>query len=133
MRRTLGALLASGLVGVLAWVLWPKKEQPIEMVPAQILGLVTADRLPESLGFLPKTRLGEWLEIDPANVEPRRYLEAVKNARAQTAPESGEVARRDLAPNGPVPTEASTRKRRFDEAESAGDRPRKPLSVPTEP
>jgi hypothetical protein len=69
MRRTLVALLMGFLLGVLVWMLLPAKVQPIEMIPSRILGLVIADRLPYSLDFLPKTRLGEWLELDQESLQ----------------------------------------------------------------
>jgi tetratricopeptide (TPR) repeat protein len=79
-----------------------------------------------------ETVLREWLEIDPANVEPQRYLAAVETARAKPTPESPEVAQPDSDPRSSEPTDPSSRKMRIDGAESATGRQRKPLSVPIE-
>lgn len=64
MRRMMVSLLMIVILGALVWVLAPGETQPLEMVPAQAMGAVLADRFPESLDFLARTRVGEWLDLE---------------------------------------------------------------------
>jgi tetratricopeptide (TPR) repeat protein len=81
-----------------------------------------------------ETILREWSEIDPANEEPQRYLTAVETARTTGTPVSTEIEleQSDSHRTDPGPTDPSARKMRIDQAESANDRARKPLSVAIE-
>jgi len=69
MRRALIVLSVVVLIGGLVWMLRPAEFQPEEMAPASLLGLVIVERFPDSLEFLPKTRLGEWLDLEASELQ----------------------------------------------------------------
>jgi len=71
MRRTLVLLAIVLLIGALIWLLRSEERKPAELVPASALGLMIVNRFPDSFDFLSETRLGEWLELDPAELENR--------------------------------------------------------------
>ena len=75
--------------------------------------------------------LREWSEFDPANVEPARYLAAIKTARGEQTPESANVGQTKQQPGSTEPTDTS-RKVRIDSAEPAKQPQHKPLSVPVD-
>lgn len=66
MRRAAFVLLTVGLIiGLILW-LRPADRPLEEMVPADLLGLVIINRVPDSFDFLSETRLGEWFNDGPA-------------------------------------------------------------------
>lgn len=75
--------------------------------------------------------LREWSQIDPANVEPVRYLAAVEKAHEKPSADSPEIAQPTSEPGSALPPEPA-RKVRIDAAESAKGPQHKPTSVPIE-
>ena len=73
MRHALVVFLALVLVGTLFW--WFQSPEIDVMVPSELAGLVIVNRLPDSLDFLPRTRLGEWLDVEPVEIEAKLNLE----------------------------------------------------------
>lgn len=75
MRRTLVVIAVLVLLGTSIWMFRAGRLEPAEMVPASLLGMVVINDFPESLDFLPQTKLGEWLDLDPEEIQQRLAVE----------------------------------------------------------
>jgi hypothetical protein len=83
MRLTLVVVGALLLLVTAIWFFRPGPMEPAELAPSSLLGMVVVNKFPESLDFLPQTRLGEWLDLEPTEIEERLSTEWLDSLKEQ--------------------------------------------------
>jgi hypothetical protein len=77
MWRTLVVIAVLALLGISLWIFRAGGPEPAEMVPASLLVMLVINDFPESMDFLPQTKLGEWLDIDPEEIQSRLAVDSL--------------------------------------------------------
>ena len=75
MRPALLVFVALSLIGILLWWFGPSRIQPEQMAPAHVLAFMIIERFPDSLDFIPETRLGEWLDLEATEFQNQTFKE----------------------------------------------------------
>jgi len=75
MRPALVVFVVLSLIGILLVWFGPSPIQPEQMAPAHLLGFMIVEKFPDSLDFIPRTKLGEWLDLEAAEFENQTFME----------------------------------------------------------